>query len=162
MPAPSTAATCGRSAGEGTRAPPGIQGALIVRYLATNPAFEGIGAARASHLWESFGPELYRVLGSGDAEALATVIGDDRAQGLAAAWKESLAEADVVVWLDEQGFDARLGAKAVRFWGRDALARLRANPYVLMALAGWSQVDAAARRLGIEREDERRQVAAVE
>jgi exodeoxyribonuclease V alpha subunit len=39
---------------------------------------------------------------------------------------------------------------------------LELNPYYLLALAGWRQVDSAAMKLGIARDDERRLVGAVE
>ncbi|TPG55486.1 exonuclease V [Roseomonas nepalensis] len=90
------------------------------------------------------------------------VVGDDRAGTLVAAWRERLAEADVVAWLDEQGFEARLALKAVRFWGEGVLRRIRENPYVLIAVAPWARVDAAARHLGFGTGHDHRLVAAVE
>ncbi len=159
----STGAPFGQSVrGAMPRAPTGICGALIVNYLATNPAFEGIGIARASRLWEEMGEDLYRALGSADVSALAAVVGLDRAEALARSWACNLAEGDVVVWLSERGFDPRLGIKAVRFWGADALGYLKENPYVLMALAPWPRVDAAARALGFSTNHPHRQIAAVE
>ena len=123
-------------------------GDLVVRFLATDPAFEGIGVARASKLRQAFGNDLARVLGGGDVELLAGVLGRERAETLAAAWQEHLAKADVVVWLSEQGFDPYLGTKAIRIWGAGAPEILRGNPYVMLAIASWDRVDTAARALG--------------
>ena len=145
----------------GTR-PTDHSGDLIVRFLATDPAFEGIGVARASKLREVFGDDLARVLGGGDVELLAGVLGRERAETLAVAWQEHLAKADVVVWLSEQGFDPYLGAKAIRFWGAGALGTLRSNPYVMLAIASWDRVDTAARVLGFSRGHPCRSVAGVE
>lgn len=137
-------------------------GDTIVRHLAEEPAFEGIGIATASKLWKTFGAELYAMLGSGDVARLSEVLGEDRAGRLVLAWKEKLAEGDVVVWLDEHGFDARLAKKIIRLWGAEAAGKLREQPYAMMALADWPVVDAAGRRIGIALDDPRRLVAAVE
>jgi exodeoxyribonuclease V alpha subunit len=137
-------------------------GTTIVRYLVENPAFAGIGVATASKLWNAFGQELYGILGSGDVGRLAPVLGPDRAERLAGAWRENLAEGDVVVWLGENGFDARLARKIIALWGADAVGKLRDEPYCMMALANWPVVDAAGLRMGIDRGDPRRLVAAVE
>lgn len=137
-------------------------GDTLVRHLAENPAFEGVGYATAAKLWEAFGQGLYSVLGNGDVRRLTTVLGAERAEVLARAWKEKLAEGDVVVWLDEHGFDPRLAKKIVRLWGEGAAAKLRASPYILMALADWSVVDAAGRLVGVSADSAQRLVAAVE
>lgn len=140
----------------------GGSGETIVRHLAEEPAFEGIGYATAAKLWKAFGDELYALLGNSDAVRLTEVLGADRAERLVLAWKEKLAEGDVVVWLDEHGFDARLAKKIIGLWGAEAAGKLREQPYAMMALADWSIVDAAGRRMGIALDDVRRLVAAVE
>ncbi|MFK4507438.1 AAA family ATPase [Bradyrhizobium daqingense] len=135
-------------------------GDTIVRHLAEDPAFEGIGYATAAKLWEAFGERLYALLG--DVASLTAVLNEDRAERLVLAWKEKLAEGDVVVWLDEHGFEKRLAKKIIRLWGAEAAAKLREQPYAMMALADWPIVDAAGRKMGIAADDPRRLVAAVE
>lgn len=137
-------------------------GETITRHLAEEPAFVGIGYTTAAKLWKAFGDELYVVLGNGDVARLTEVLGAERAEKLVLAWREKLAEGDVVVWLDEHGFDARLAKKIIRLWGAEAATKLRASPYVMMALADWTVVDAAGRKIGIATNDPRRLVAAVE
>jgi exodeoxyribonuclease V alpha subunit len=137
-------------------------GEIIVRHLAEEPAFEGIGYATAAKLWKAFGNKLYALLGNGDVARLTEVLGVDRAERLVLAWTEKLAEGDVVVWLDEHGFDARLAKKVIRLWGAEAAAQLRKSPYVMMALADWAVVDAAGRRIGVDPNDPKRLIAAVE
>lgn len=137
-------------------------GSTIVRHLAEDPAFEGIGYATAAKLWKAMGEGLYAALGNGDVACLAEVIGPDRAERLAGAWREKLAEGDVVVWLSEHGFDARLAKKIIRLWGAEAAGKLREQPYAMMALANWRVVDAAGLQMGIDPADPRRMVAAVE
>jgi exodeoxyribonuclease V alpha subunit len=137
-------------------------GETIVRHLAEEAAFIGIGYATAGRLWRRYGADLYRLLGDGDVAALSEVLGEDRAEELARAWRERLAEGDVVVWLAEHGFDRRLARRILALWGADAPARLKGNPYLLMALAEWGPVDAAAARIGVDRRSPIRLVAAVE
>ena len=136
--------------------------AAIVRYLATNSSFAGIGFARAAKLGEAFGQNLARVLADGDVELFTPIVGQDVAEGLVSAWREHLARGDTVVWLGEHGFDPRLAGKVVDFWGEGAPHRLRENPYILLAFTSFAKVDAAARSLGIAAEDPRRLVAGVE
>jgi exodeoxyribonuclease V alpha subunit len=142
--------------------PPEDDGSTLIRHLAEGPAFEGVGYATAGKLWRCFGSGLYKILGDGNADALADVIGAERAQKLASAWLERLAEGDVVVWLGEQGFDAALAKKIVNLWGADAIGKLKENPYVLMALADWREVDNAALRIGWRVDAPERRVAVVE
>ncbi len=130
--------------------------------MAEDPASVGIGYATAGRLWRRFGADLYRLLGSGDSGSLSEVLSPERAESLVAAWRERLAEGDVVVWLAEHGFDRRLAKKVVALWGAEAVGKLKAKPYVMMALAEWTEVDAAARSIGIAADDPTRLVAAVE
>ncbi len=139
-----------------------LAGATIVRHLAEDPAFEGIGYATAAKLWEAFGQSLYSILGNGDVRRLTRVLGAERAEVLAQAWREKLAEGDVVVWLDEHGFEARLAKKIIRLWGESAAVKLRTSPYAMMALANWAVVDRAGRQIGILPDAPQRLVAGVE
>lgn len=139
-----------------------IRGRFIVKYLAANRRFAGVGYARAAALWEAFGPDLYRVLADGETARLAPLLGEDVARSLVEAWREDLAERDIAVWLDEHGFDARLAWKVLRVWGDAGPDKLRANPYIMLTFASWRAVDDAARRIGIEPDDPRRLIGAVE
>lgn len=139
-----------------------LVGEALVRHLAQDPAFVGIGPASASRLWERFGDDLPRVLADGDADVLSDVVGKERATALVIAWREHQAHGDIVVWLGEAGFDIRLAGRILALWGVGAARRLRERPYDLMALAPWKTVDAAARRLGVPVDDPARLVAAVE
>ena len=54
-------------------------GETIVRHLAEEPAFVGIGYATAGRPWTRLSADPYRVLGDGDVAALAGVLRGDRA-----------------------------------------------------------------------------------
>jgi exodeoxyribonuclease V alpha subunit len=89
-------------------------------------------------------------------------IGDDVAETLTQAWEETRSEARVVEWLDKHGFPVRLAGKVVKLWGSQAPEKVQENPYLMLAAAGWDQVDAAAKRLGVPLDAETHQIAAVE
>jgi exodeoxyribonuclease V alpha subunit len=136
--------------------------AAVVRHLAEDPAFVGIGYATAGRLATALGDDLVRSLAVGDLEALIPILGAERSETLVAAWRDRQAEGDVVVWLAENGFEARLARKVVGLWGAEAASRLRADPWLMMALADFELVDTAARRLGLPLDADERSVAAVE
>ncbi len=134
----------------------------IVRHLAEDPAFIGIGYATASKLQAALGDDLGRALADGDLVALEPILGIERAHDLVAAWRDRRAEGDVVVWLGENGFDGRLARKIVALWGVEAPLRLRENPWLMMAVADFEKVDAVAHRLGLPLDADDRSIAAVE
>lgn len=137
-------------------------GRHIVEFLASRPEFVGVGRAKAKRLWDRFGSSLYTLLGNGEVEALSEIIDRSQAAIVVAAWRNQQALADCVVFFDEQGIDIRVARKAVDFWGEDAVAKIRDNPYRLLTVCTWSQIDHAALRLGRAKDDPRRLVAAVE
>lgn len=138
------------------------RGRLLVRYLAEHPGFAGIGEKKAKRLWDEFGERLYTVLSEGPVEALHAVLGAAVAQRLAEVWAEKREEAETIDFLDAHGFDWRMASTLRRVWGSRALEVLTRNPYHLLAFASWQRVDAAARKLGVATDDERRLVGAVE
>ena len=138
------------------------RGRLLVHYLASNPAFAGIGECRAQALYAAFGDRLTALLDASDAEALGSVLPADTAQGLVQAWAKQREEAALVAWLDAQGFEVRLAHKLRQVWGEQAQAMLEANPYYLLAFASWDVTDAAALKLGVALDDDRRLIGAVE
>ena len=138
-------------------------GEQVVRFLADNPAFEGIGAVKARKLWDSFGPELYKHLDSANASQLSTVLAPELATRLVDAWSVH-GQSSVLQWLQTRGIGAAVGKKLLAFYGSDAQTKIEENPYRLLSFAGsWRKVDELARtELGIARDDSRRLVGAVE
>lgn len=138
------------------------RGRLITRYLADHPDFGGIGEAKARRLWEAFGGDLATTISRRDIAALETVLTHAVAVRLVETWNEKKTEAETVDFLDARGFDWRLATALRRVWGDKVLEVLDRNPYHLLAFASWSKVDAAAMKLGVLQEDDRRLVGAVE
>jgi exodeoxyribonuclease V alpha subunit len=139
-------------------------GRLMSIYLTTHPSFRGIGfgKAKAARLIHKFGESLTALLDTGDIEALSAVITEQVACRLVDAWQITKEEASVITFLDKHRMDARLANKVVRFWPKDAIEKLKENPYRLLHLANWREVDRFALSLGLTANDPRRLVAAVE
>jgi exodeoxyribonuclease V alpha subunit len=138
-------------------------GEHIVKFMAYNPAFEGIGETKARQLWESFGSHLYEVLDSGDADTLAKVLTPKSASQVVLAWAQ-YGDSRTLQWLQAQGFDLSLGRKVLKFFGPDTAEMIEEDPYRLLSFcASWRQVDALARsHFGIAADDPRRLQGAVE
>lgn len=138
------------------------KGRLIINYLANHPDFAGIGEGKAKALYNAFGDNLVAVLDAGDVEALWAVVSASMADRLVEVWAEKRAEGAVVAFLDKYGFDVRLANKLRRVWGSQAIEMLELNPYYMLAFTTWRLTDAAAGKLGVSQDDERRLVGAVE
>jgi exodeoxyribonuclease V alpha subunit len=138
------------------------RGRLLVQYLANNPAFVGIGEVKARALFDEFADDLVDVLSSGDIERLSQVLTRETSVRLVGAWAEQRAEAELIDYLDTRGFTPRLAGQLRRAWGAKALDVLDRNPYFMLAFATWRTVDAAARLTGVQPDDPRRLVGAVE
>lgn len=138
------------------------QGQHIVKFLATRPEFVGVGWATARRLWKSFGHELYAMLADGAAERFRPILDCHHAAIVVDAWRNQQALADCVVFFDEHGIDTKVARKAVDFWGEQAVAKIRDNPFRLLSVCPWDKIDSAASVMGFAEDDPRRLVAAVE
>lgn len=137
-------------------------GRLLIRYLADSVRFKGLGETKAMALWDKFGDRLGEILSSGAMEALESILAKPMAERLVEAWQEAKVEGELMTYLDAHGFDYRLATKLQRVWGDTARRMLDRNPYYLLAFTSWNKVDAAAGKLGLAPDDERRLVGAVE
>lgn len=138
-------------------------GEHIIKYIAENPAFEGLGSVKARRLWERFGERLYAILDDADSSALTGVLTEGAARSLVNAWAEH-GQSQTLQWLQVHSFDLRVGRKVLKYFGRDAQARIEEDPYRLLSFLGkWSDVDRLAMgRFGILADDPRRLRGAVE
>ena len=135
----------------------------VVDYIAGNASYKGIGPVTAEALWDTFGEALFAVLDKGDVDALADVIGQQRASTLVEGWQED-GLSDTIQWLHQHEISSAIGRRILRSFGRDARVKIDENPYRLLSFAaGWAEVDKLAReQLGIKPDDERRLMAAIE
>ncbi len=153
-------------------------GALFVHAIAHNTRdFPGIGFARAQELWDAFGARIFDLLDHGDATALSSVLDEKLAEVAVAGWRQIGEQARGYRWLSQYGFPLRLASRVIAIYSsmpvpqghEDAAAKrgrvvwhLENDPYRMLAFASWRSTEAAARQLGIQDDDERRLVGAVE
>ncbi|WP_312607892.1 ATP-dependent DNA helicase [Agrobacterium pusense] len=137
-------------------------GKSIVRFLAVNPRFVGVGWATAELLWARFGIGLYEIIENADIATLAVVCGVERAATIVAEFAGFAEDLEVFRELDKYGTSPRTAGAAARLWGRAAVARIKSNPYSLTLLDPWASVDGQALRMGVLKNDARRLAAGVE
>jgi len=137
-------------------------GRAVIRYLATNRRFEGVGWATANRLWEVFGEKLYDLIRQRDVAAVAAAVGPARAVAIVEGFGLLAEEIEVFAWLDRYGVEPRTAAAAASLWGRGAIGRISADPYALSLIEPWRTVDDRAKRLGVALADRRRLLAAAE
>lgn len=138
------------------------RGRLITQFLANHPDFVGIGDTKAQRLWEKFGERLLPTLAAGDIDELEAVLTRPAATRLVEAWATKQTEVETIEFLDLNGLDLRIANQVLQAWGTHAIKMLRLNPYLLLAFTSWPEVDAAAQKLGVAKDDTRRLVGAVE
>ena len=127
-------------------------GRLMIDFLQT---VGGIGRTRATRLWDAFEDRLPEALEVGDVAAIAAVMDPHRpvlgprlAAAAIAAWNCASGQAKLVEWLAAAGLtDLKIVKRVHALLGDDAPARLQANPWCLVPLAPWSQVDELGLRL---------------
>ncbi|WP_162260535.1 ATP-dependent DNA helicase [Rhizobium sp. Root708] len=92
-------------------------GKSIVRFLAVNPRFAGVGWATAELLWTRFGIGLYDLIEDGDIATLAGVCGVERAATIVAEFAGFAEDLEVFKELDRYGTSPRTAGAAARLWG---------------------------------------------
>lgn len=137
------------------------RGHALIRLLATDRRFTGIGWATATRVWETLGAEIYEVLLRGDVQALADIVGFQKAIVIVEEFGMFRDEVEVLRDLDQYGVSARTAGAAARLWGTVALRKLQEDPFELTLLEPWTSVDAFALRIGVSLDDRRRRVAAM-
>lgn len=137
-------------------------GRLVITMITKSSNFPGIGEAKARHLWERFGEELYRLLDAGDPEPFVEVIGEPLSRVLVDGWEQLSIETEVYAWLDRHGAPYWLAGKLIAVYGHEVVEKLNDNPYRIMAFTEWKTADTLARAMGIALDDDRRLVAAAD
>ena len=76
------------------------------------------------------------------------VLGRRLAVLVTSAWQAASSEATLISWLDQQGVrDVKVVRRLQRILGAGAVEALAANPYVMVPLLPWKQMDELGRRL---------------
>jgi exodeoxyribonuclease V alpha subunit len=134
-------------------------GMLLRTYLARHAP--GVGPERADRLWRAYGTSLPEVLRAGDIAAIAAAMAPDRpvlgprlAATVVRVWREAEAETRLLGWLQERGVDdVQVARRVGLILGTSAVERLERNPWTLVALMRWEDVDGLGIRLRREAGD---------
>ncbi|MEM7515446.1 MAG: ATP-dependent RecD-like DNA helicase [Planctomycetota bacterium] len=131
----------------------------LEKYLSSK-AFDGVGAVLAARIVEALGPDTLEIIRD-QPEKLSGVKGlkADVAANLTEAVRSQLDAHKANAFLRGLGLGPWQTALVLDKYGSEAEDVVRADPYVLAETLrglGFSTVDAAAQKLGIERHDPRR------
>lgn len=136
---------------------------LMSTFLASDRAFRGIGPRRAAALARKFGSSTIDAIRCVDPGVI-EIVGEEVALNAAAEVEVRQAEITFLEWL--QRINAPISTSRAlclaRAWGPQGLADVQVNPYLLLSIAPWVDVEHIARSLGVSEDDPRRDAAAIE
>tara|TARA_B100000470_G_scaffold185702_1_gene150996 strand:- start:4379 stop:6610 length:2232 start_codon:yes stop_codon:yes gene_type:complete len=140
------------------------KGENFISYITFNEIFANIGVKTAIAIYKVFGQDIYRLLDEKNFKALSQVkeLTEDKAHTLIQGWYHDK-KGKLVEWLELYRLPVWLGKKLIEAYSNDALAKLEADPYRLLAFAvTWKKVDKiATEQFVIKHDDPRRLHAAV-
>jgi exodeoxyribonuclease V alpha subunit len=140
------------------------RGDNFISYIAFSDLFANIGIKTATALYKTYGKNIYRILDEKDFEALTRVeeLTEDKAYTLVEGWHQDN-KGKLVEWLELYRLPVWLGRKLVAAYSNNAIEKLEADPYRLIAFAvSWKKIDKiATEQFGIKINDLRRLHAAV-
>lgn len=130
----------------------------IRKYLASG-FIPNIGPAMANALVTHFGVELFDIIKNNPGRLTEVkAIGEKRIKGLVDAWKENHAMNEIMPFMMANGFGPGLSIRVYKEFGDNAVAKIKKNPYSLMAvpLIGFERADSFALSLGVAKDSEER------
>ena len=125
----------------------------IEKYLGSG-LIRGIGPVYAKKLVAKFGEGIFDIIEKTSARLQEIEgIGEGRRQQIKAAWAEQKTVRDIMVFLHSHGISTSRALRVFKLYGEDAIARVRANPYLLardIPGIGFKSADAVGEKLGFE------------
>jgi exodeoxyribonuclease V alpha subunit len=144
---------------------------FLSAFLNASPRFRGFGFGpkKIEKLINAIGDEglLIKLMNENKWEHIAEVINEVAAEKLCEEWLKSKNETDTVTFLVEHDFDPCLSTKIMKLCRGNTVARLKDNPYNLLAFGGivrgmFLTVEKCAEKLKIDKNDQRRLVGGIE
>jgi exodeoxyribonuclease V alpha subunit len=125
----------------------------VISYLAQHGEGIGIGRARATKIWESFGSDSLRICREDPLRIVSALAGhlnvtveqsEDLAKKLIADVSTEKAKLSLVSLLEGRGFPKVTGTLALQKWGNKSAQIIRRDPYRLMVFrsCGFKRCDA--------------------
>lgn len=123
----------------------------IEKYLGSG-LIKGIGPAYAKKLVQKFGDQVFEIIDR-FSKRLEEVegIGPERRKKIKDTWTEQRTVRDIMVFLHTHGVGTSRAVRIYKAYGDEAIAKVRANPYVLardIQGIGFATADVLAQKLG--------------
>jgi len=135
--------------------------ANLLKILSSD-LFPGIGQLTAKKIVSHLNGNLATILDKGEITHLLDIVTLKKSYILLEGWQQHKEQMQVVKWLDQHGIDSSLGSMVWSVWGKQAIDKLEANPYRLLAFCTWNKVDRLGKQLNIPPNSPVRLVGATE
>ena len=141
-------------------------GEQLIRFIANEKDFKGIGEKKARELWERLGSELHATLRHdtpSGREALRALLSEPSVDALYAGYAK-YRNLSACNWMSSLKIPARIQQRLIKHHDECSVQAIKDNPYRLLGFGmSFSDVDAlAAQHMTIAHDDDRRLSAAVE
>lgn len=135
----------------------------LLRFIADEPAFKGVGTEKARELVEHFGKNLVETLQKGDTAQLEKVVTPKTAEVLVKGF-EKYSNLKYAQWLTNHGVPFSVQSRLFKLHKERSIDQIRNNPFELITfgLDFKECTKIALEKFGIEKNDPRRTQAAVE
>lgn len=140
-------------------------GEALIRFVANEKEFTGIGEAKARALWDAFGSDLHPMLQSNSSEhrdRLREVLSEVSVTALYNGYAKykNLAHAN---WLASLGVPLSIQQRILKYHDNRTVEILKSNPYALLGFGmSFADIDAIAEHMGMEKSAPVRLAAALE
>lgn len=125
----------------------------IEKYLGSG-LIRGIGPVYAKKLVEKFGESIFDIIEKTSARLEEIEgIGAGRRRQIKDAWAEQKVVRDIMVFLHSHGISTARALRVYKLYGEEAIARVRANPYLLardIPGIGFKSADIVGAKLGFD------------
>ena len=126
----------------------------LAHFLATNPAFYGIGPVKAAKICAIAGDRFDEIIARNPAKLLAAGITPEELAILSHAWAELADNAALYTWLGSWGMTQHQMDSLITKYGAQTRAILEADPYRVTEMRGWAfaRADEVALKIGVAKD----------
>ncbi len=144
-------------------------GEQLIRFIAKESSFKGIGESKARALWQRLGKELHTILMNDNPESrklLTELLSDDSIDALYKGYAK-YKNLSYCNWMSEHKIPASVQQRLLKHHGEATIEAIKHNPYVLISFGmSFSAVEAIVKTTSfknrVEPDDSRRLSAALE
>jgi exodeoxyribonuclease V alpha subunit len=138
-------------------------GEQLIRFIAKESAFKGIGEQKARALWESLGTDFHTILSNDTPESrkrLLELLSPDSVDALYAGYSK-YSNLSACNWMSKHAIPALVQQRLLKFHKKGSIQAIQDNPYILLGFGvSFQAIDGMP--FSVPKEDPRRLTAAVE